>query len=82
MSKVIEALRVEYYKLLKRVIDTVMQAGSGGASRPKNVIARLANASYTNMLLHGPTVTKVAAEVTSSRVSALTRRAPQEELTV
>jgi hypothetical protein len=42
----------------------------------------LANASYTNMLLHGPTVTKVAAEVASSRVSALTRRAPREELTV
>src|SRR5437588_160643 len=42
----------------------------------------LANASYTNMLLHGPTVTKVATEVASSRVSALTRRAPREELTV
>jgi MoaA/NifB/PqqE/SkfB family radical SAM enzyme len=42
----------------------------------------LANASYTNMLLHGPTVTKVAAEVSSSRVSALTRRAPREELKV
>src|SRR5207237_2574710 len=40
----------------------------------------LANAAYTNMLLHGPTVTKVAAEVTSSRVSAWTRRPAREEL--
>jgi MoaA/NifB/PqqE/SkfB family radical SAM enzyme len=37
----------------------------------------LANAAYTNMLLHTPTVTKVAAEVTSSRVS--TRRRPARE---
>lgn len=40
----------------------------------------LANAAYTNMLLHGPTVTKVAGEVTRSRVSALRRRPAREEL--
>ena len=34
----------------------------------------LANAAYTNMLLHGPTVTKVAAEVTRSRIAGRTRR--------
>jgi MoaA/NifB/PqqE/SkfB family radical SAM enzyme len=31
----------------------------------------LANAAYTNMLMHGPTVTKVAAHVTRSRVAAM-----------
>jgi sulfatase maturation enzyme AslB (radical SAM superfamily) len=40
----------------------------------------LANAAYTNMLLHGPTVTKVAGEVTRSRVSALRRQPAREEL--
>jgi MoaA/NifB/PqqE/SkfB family radical SAM enzyme len=39
----------------------------------------LANAAYTNMLLHGPTVAKVASEVTLSRVKGLTRRAPRQE---
>jgi MoaA/NifB/PqqE/SkfB family radical SAM enzyme len=34
----------------------------------------LANAAYTNMLLHGPTVTKVAAEVTRSRIAGRARR--------
>jgi MoaA/NifB/PqqE/SkfB family radical SAM enzyme len=34
----------------------------------------LANAAYTNMLMHGPTVTKVAAEVARSRTSSLARR--------
>jgi MoaA/NifB/PqqE/SkfB family radical SAM enzyme len=38
----------------------------------------LANAAYTNMLLHAPTVTKVAAEVTRSRVSARRRSAREE----
>lgn len=39
----------------------------------------LANAAYTNMLTHGPTVTKVAAEVARSRAaSLLRRRVPQE----
>jgi sulfatase maturation enzyme AslB (radical SAM superfamily) len=31
----------------------------------------LANAAYTNMLMHGPTVTKVAAEVAGSRARSL-----------
>jgi MoaA/NifB/PqqE/SkfB family radical SAM enzyme len=34
----------------------------------------LANAAYTNMLTHGPTVTKVAADVARSRASSLRRR--------
>ena len=34
----------------------------------------LANAAYTNMLTHGPTVTKVAADVVRSRSRSLTRR--------
>jgi hypothetical protein len=34
----------------------------------------LANAAYTNMLTHGPTVTKVAADVARSRASASRRR--------
>jgi len=42
----------------------------------------LANAAYTNMLLHGPTVTKVGAEVARSRIATPTRRngkrAPEE----
>ena len=38
----------------------------------------LANAAYTNMLLHTPTVTKVAAEVTRSRVSGRRRSAREE----
>lgn len=40
----------------------------------------LANAAYTNMLAHGPTVTKVAAEVARSRLSARRRHAALEEL--
>ncbi|MEA2315105.1 MAG: hypothetical protein QOI03_1797 [Solirubrobacteraceae bacterium] len=39
----------------------------------------LANAAYTNMLLHPPTVAKVASEVTRSRVKGLTRRAVRQE---
>jgi MoaA/NifB/PqqE/SkfB family radical SAM enzyme len=35
----------------------------------------LANAAYTNMLTHGPTVTKVAADVARSRVASLKRPA-------
>jgi MoaA/NifB/PqqE/SkfB family radical SAM enzyme len=38
----------------------------------------LANAAYTNMLMHGPTVTRVAAGVSRSRAAALTRRRAQE----
>ena len=38
----------------------------------------LANAAYTNMLLHAPTVTKVAAEVTRSRVTGRRRSAREE----
>ncbi len=34
----------------------------------------LANAAYTNMLTHGPTVTKVAAHVSRSRAAALKGR--------
>ena len=34
----------------------------------------LANAAYSNMLMHGPTVTRVAAQVTRSRAASLTRR--------
>jgi MoaA/NifB/PqqE/SkfB family radical SAM enzyme len=42
----------------------------------------LANAAYTNMLLHAPTVAKVAGEVARSRVAAATHRRParQEQL--
>jgi MoaA/NifB/PqqE/SkfB family radical SAM enzyme len=39
----------------------------------------LANAAYTNMLMHGRTVTKVAADVARSRATALTRRAAGQE---
>jgi hypothetical protein len=35
----------------------------------------LANAAYTNMLMHGPTVTKVAADVARSRAASLRQRA-------
>jgi MoaA/NifB/PqqE/SkfB family radical SAM enzyme len=38
----------------------------------------LANAAYTNMLLHGPTVTKVAADVARSRAASVRRRARRE----
>jgi len=42
----------------------------------------LANASYTNMLVHGPTVKRVATEVARSRVASAKRRfAPREALT-
>ena len=34
----------------------------------------LANAAYTNMLMHAPTVTKVAADVARSRAASVTRR--------
>jgi len=34
----------------------------------------LANAAYTNMLMHAPTVTKVAADVVRSRAASVTRR--------
>ena len=40
----------------------------------------LANAAYTNMLAHGPTVTKVAAEVAKSRAPARKHKASREEL--
>ena len=39
----------------------------------------LANAAYTNMLTHGPTVTKVAGDVARSRATSLKRRAPRPE---
>jgi MoaA/NifB/PqqE/SkfB family radical SAM enzyme len=42
----------------------------------------LANAAYSNMLMHGPTVTKVAAEVTRSRAASLTRRRARHQLAV
>jgi hypothetical protein len=34
----------------------------------------LANAAYSNMLMHGPTVTRVAASVSRSRAASMTRR--------
>jgi hypothetical protein len=34
----------------------------------------LANAAYTNMVMHGPTVTRVAADVGRSRVASFSRR--------
>ena len=40
----------------------------------------LANASYTNMLMHGPTVRKVAGEVARSRVASLRHRTARQEL--
>ena len=39
----------------------------------------LANAAYTNMLTHGPTVTKVTADVARSRASPLKRRPARPE---
>jgi MoaA/NifB/PqqE/SkfB family radical SAM enzyme len=39
----------------------------------------LANAAYTNMLTHGPTVTKVTADVARSRASSRKRRADRPE---
>ncbi|HUY48244.1 MAG TPA: radical SAM protein [Streptosporangiaceae bacterium] len=39
----------------------------------------LANAAYTNMLMHGRTVTKVAADVARSRATSLTRRDAHQE---
>jgi MoaA/NifB/PqqE/SkfB family radical SAM enzyme len=41
----------------------------------------LANAAYTNMLMHGPTVTRVAAHVTRSRAASLTRRRTRQPAT-
>jgi hypothetical protein len=41
----------------------------------------LANAAYTNMLTHGPTVTRVAADVGRSRVKSLAGRRAQHEVT-
>jgi MoaA/NifB/PqqE/SkfB family radical SAM enzyme len=38
----------------------------------------LANAAYTNMLTHGPTVARVAADVARSRATSATRRAAPE----
>jgi MoaA/NifB/PqqE/SkfB family radical SAM enzyme len=42
----------------------------------------LANAAYTNMLLHAPTLTKVAAEVGSSRARTWARRRPRQKAAV
>lgn len=39
----------------------------------------LANAAYTNMLMHGPTVTKVVADVARSRTAPLARRVAHRE---
>jgi MoaA/NifB/PqqE/SkfB family radical SAM enzyme len=39
----------------------------------------LANAAYTNMLMHGPTVTKVAMDVAHSRASSFGRRAASRD---
>jgi MoaA/NifB/PqqE/SkfB family radical SAM enzyme len=39
----------------------------------------LANAAYTNMLMHGPTVTKVAADVARSRAASARRRRAGKE---
>jgi MoaA/NifB/PqqE/SkfB family radical SAM enzyme len=41
----------------------------------------LANAAYTNMLMHVPTVTKVAADVARSRAASVRRRAAHAALT-
>jgi len=40
----------------------------------------LANAAYTNMLMHGPTVRKVMADVVRSRTAARPHRAAAREL--
>jgi MoaA/NifB/PqqE/SkfB family radical SAM enzyme len=42
----------------------------------------LANAAYTNMLMHGPTVRRVAAEVARSRATARVRRDARKEATI
>lgn len=42
----------------------------------------LANAAYTNMLTHGPTVSKVAADVGRSRAASLRRRRVSQEAPV
>jgi MoaA/NifB/PqqE/SkfB family radical SAM enzyme len=39
----------------------------------------LANAAYTNMLMHGPTVAKVAADVARSRAKSVGHEAPAAE---
>ena len=39
----------------------------------------LANAAYTNMLMHGPTVAKVGASVARSRAGSLRRRAADRQ---
>jgi hypothetical protein len=39
----------------------------------------LANAAYTNMLTHGPTVRKVAADVARSQVKSVRRRGGRQE---
>jgi MoaA/NifB/PqqE/SkfB family radical SAM enzyme len=42
----------------------------------------LANAAYTNMLVHGPTVTRVAADVARSRAASFRRRRQREDARV
>jgi len=39
----------------------------------------LANAAYTNMLMHGPTVARVATDVARSRARSARRRAARRE---
>jgi hypothetical protein len=39
----------------------------------------LANAAYTNMLTHGPTLRKVVADVARSRTTSVKRRAGRQE---
>lgn len=39
----------------------------------------LANAAYTNMLTHGPTVAKVAQDVARSRVASFREKRPMPE---
>jgi MoaA/NifB/PqqE/SkfB family radical SAM enzyme len=41
----------------------------------------LANAAYTNMLMHGPTVTRVAADVAQSRATSWLQRRRSEQVT-
>jgi MoaA/NifB/PqqE/SkfB family radical SAM enzyme len=47
--------------------------------KAKECYCPLANAAYSNMLMHGPTVTKVAAEVARSHVPSPRRRAARPE---
>jgi hypothetical protein len=58
---------------------SVWRTGKGDALRRSikagECYCPLANAAYTNMLTHGPTVTKVVADVARSRTAAL-RRTP------